>query len=271
MWGKKDESSNPFISWMEMSMQTAIDGIYLKSPCAEEIVPMIKDFFKKSMSANIKWDDNLRVPYHVEDIADIVTNLAHNTRSYERFTDEDMSSFIKIFNELDALREEALLCYSQFKYKYDLSSKISCISEMIKQNMLGTHDSLENHKNWRDGMIFQSYENLWKVIHRVNTEWEELCGRGFSLRVFYDYRDAFEYDRRIGQEQTEDEKLKTFMALLDGTMKFVPVYEHKAVCFKVVENDFKEVVTHTFENRYDKPYRLRQEGEKITQCEATEN
>lgn len=261
MFGRKD---NPFISRMTDYMNVAIEGRYSPTPCAEEIRPMIEAFFKKSMKAKVKWDGS-SVCWYIENITEIVKYLAKNTRNYEKLSAEDVASLKKIFDELDALHVESLECNSQSRYKDNLGSKISCISEIVCKNMVGMHDSEEKHDNYRDGMIFQSYEDLWKIIHRVNIEWNELCDRGFSLRVFYDYWESFKYDRAAGLEKTEEEKLATFMAVLDGKKKFVPIYENRPVCFKVVDNDFEGEIVNTFENRYSKPYRMRQDGEEV-QC-----
>lgn len=257
MFGK----DNPFISRMMSNMYDAIEGKYSKTPCAEEIVPMIKDFFKKSTDAKIQWN-GAGVCWHIERITEAASYLAQNTRNYENLSNEDVASLKKLFIEFNTLHAEALKLNSQSKYKDYLSQKISCISEMICKNMVGMHDSAEKHDNYRDGMIFQSYENLWKVIHRVNTEWDELCSRGFSLRVFYDYWESFKYDRAANQEKTEEEKLETFMALLDGKLKFVPVYNHIPICFTVVDNDFEGEIVNTYENSYSKPYRMCQSGEE---------
>ena len=259
MFGKKD---NPFIYRMTGYMNDALRGSYRDVPCAEEIRPMIEAFFKKSMKAKVKWD-GAGVCWHIENITEIVKYLAMNTRNYEKLSAEDVASLKKIFEELDKLHAEAIQHNSQSRHKDDLSKKISCISEMVCKNMVGMHDSQEKHEDYRDGMIFQSYEDLWKVIHRVNAEWNELCNRGFSLRVFYDYWESFKYDRRVGQHKTEEEKLETFMAVLDGKKKFVPIYEHRPVCFKVVDNDFEGEIVNTFENQYSKPYRMRQSGEEV--------
>lgn len=241
-------------------MSDALEGKYYPAkPCADEIRPMIEAFFEKSMNAKVDWDGGASVCSHIERITEIVYYLSKNTRNYEKLSNEDVASLKKIFEELDALHAEALKNNSQSDW---LRSKISCISEMLCKNMVGMYDSVEEHENYRDGMIFQNYEDLWKVIHRVNTEWDELCSRGFSLRVFYDYWESFEYDQSLGLEKTEEEKLKTFMALLDGKMKFVPVYEHKPICYRVVDKDFKGEFVNTFENRYSKPYGMRQSGEE---------
>lgn len=267
MFGRKN---NPFISQMSDNMRKAMDGSYRHVPCAEEIIPMLEDFFVKSTNAIVEWDKNSEVCWHIEKLTEIMQHIAMNTRNYEKLSNEDVTALRKIFEELNVLLTEAVKLNFLSDCKNDFRNKIDCIDEIICKNMVGMHDSEEKHDNYRDGMIFQNYEDLWKVIHRINTEWDQLCNRGFSLRVFYDYWESFKYDRLYYSEKAEEEKLGTFMALLDGKMKFVPVYEHRPVSFKVVDNDFEGEIINTFENRYSKPYRLRQESEEVTQCVATE-
>ena len=272
MFGKNSKKDNPFISRMTGYMNSAMECSYHKVSCAEEIKPMIKDFFKKSMSAEVNWEDCGGVCWHIENITEAVQYLAENTRNYERMSEEDFKVFQKIFEEFDVLHDEALKLNSQSEYKDYLSYKISCITEILCKNHVGMHDSEEQHEYWRDGMIFQNYENLWKVIHRVNTEWDDLRSRGFSLRVFYDFWDVFKYDRSRGEEMSEKEKIKTFMALLDGKMKFIPVYRHeyRPIGFKVVDNDFDDEIVYTSDAKNNKSHRMRQVGEEATPCATTE-
>lgn len=265
MLEKNSKKDNPFILRMTRYMNSAMESSSYHVSCAEEIKPMIKDFFKKSMSAKINWEDVGIECSNIEGITKAVQFLAENTRNYERMSEEDFKVFQKIFEEFDVLHDEALKLNSQSEYK-DFYYKISCIQEILCKNQIFTHDSEEQHEYWRDGMIFQNYENLWKVIHRVNTEWNELCSRGFSIKVFLDFLSAFSYDRMRGKEMSEEEKFKTFMALLDGKMKLIPVYlqEYRPLGFKVVDNDFDDEIVYTSDVKYNKSHRMRQVGEEAT-------
>ncbi len=270
MFGKCAKKDNPFISRMAGYMDKAMECSYYHVSCAEEIKPIIKAFFRKAMSSKVNWEDGGRVCWNIENITEAVQYLAENTRHYERMSKAEVKIFRKILEEFDALYTEALNSNSQ--HNEYLSNKISCISEIVCKNHVEMHDSEEHHENWRDGMIFQNYEDLWKVIHRVNTEWEELCSRGFSLSVFYDFWDVFKYDRSRGEEMSEEEKIKAFMALLDGKMKFIPVYRHEysLLGFKVVDNDFGDEIVYTSDAKNKKSHRMRQVGEEATSCETTE-
>lgn len=198
----------------------AINSPYSSTSCADEIVHRISTLAENCMNARVKWN-GAAVCWQLEEIVKILPYLAQNTRNYQKLSDEDMASLEKIFEELNELRSEVILRNSQFRCKDELSNKIGCISEILQKNKFGLHDSAVSEGNWRDGMLFQSYENLWKVIHRVNTEWEELWSRGFSVNVFIQYWLMFQSERGNGVEKSEKEKLKEFMELLDGKMRYV--------------------------------------------------
>lgn len=268
MFGQKAKD-NPFISRMTEYMNRAMECSYYHVSCAEEIKPMLKAFFKKAMSAKVNWEDGGDVCWLINNITEAAQHLAVNTRNYEKMSNKDVTVFQKIFEELNALYDEILKLNPQSRYKNYLSDKISCISEIACKNYVGMHDSKEEHEHWRDRMIFQDYESLWKVIHRVNTEWDELCSRGFSRRVFYYFWDVFKYDRHRGEEMSEEEKIKTFMALLDGKMKFILVYryEYKPLGFKVVDNDFDDEIFYTSDFKKIKSCCMRQVGEEATPYE----
>ena len=233
---------------------------YHSASCAKELKPMLDAFFNKAMSA-VEWncEDNDALFRYIQNIAEVAQYLAENTRNYQRLKKEEIEVLHKIFGELDALLEEARKHdYSQFSYKDDLNLKISCISEIIYKNQVGISE--EDHENWRDGMIFQDYESLWKVIYRINREWDELRSRGFSLEVFNDFYTAFNYDRSRGEEMSEDGKINTFMALLDGEMKFVPVYRktYSMIGLKVVDRKAGNKIVLISKLKLHKPHCMRQ-------------
>ncbi len=263
MFGKR-KKENHFISRITDYMNRTNYHV----SCAKQTEPMFNAFFKKTMSAKANWKDgNGRSWDGIIETA--VRYLAMNTRNYERMSEEEVKVFQKIFREFDALHVEALNLNSQSQNKGELMNKLICISEIIRINRIGMHDLDEQHEYWRDGMIFQNYENLWKVIHRVNTEWDELCSRGFPLKICQYFYDVCEYARSCGEEMQEEDKIKTFMALLDGKMKIIPVYRHeyRPLGFKVVDNDFDDEIIYTFDVKNNKSYRMRQVGEEVDSCQ----
>ncbi len=263
MFGKR-KKENHFISRITDYMNRTNYHV----SCAKQTEPMFNAFFKKTMSAKTNWKDRNGRSWDGT-IETAVRYLAMNTRNYERMSEEEVKVFQKIFEEFDLLHAEALKLNSQSQNKGYLMNKLICISEIIRINRIGMHDLDEQHEHWRDGMIFQNYENLWKVIHRVNTEWDELCSRGFPLKICQYFYDVCEYAKSCGEEMQEEDKIKTFMALLDGKMKIIPVYRHEysPLGFKVVDNDFDDEIIYTFDVKNNKSYRMRQVGEEVDSCQ----
>ena len=149
--------------------------------------------------------------------------------------------------------------------EHKIGAKINCISEILAKNAVGVRyveDAENKPENWRDGMIFQSYESLWTVIHRVNHEWAELCMRKFSLNVFYDFWSVFKLERTLNKEKTEEEKLMEFMAILDGTKKFVPIYALQPIGFKILDSDFYGTIISCEKSTRRDSYQLFPKNEK---------
>lgn len=267
MFGKRTRKENHFISRKTDYMNRTNYHV----SCAKQTELMFNDFFKKLMSAKANWKDKNGRTWDIT-IENAVRYLAMNTRNYEKMSEEEVKAFQKIFEEFDSLHDEALNLSSQSQNKEYLMNKLICISEIIRINSIGMHDSEEQHEHWRDGMIFQNYKNLWKVIHRVNTEWGDFCSRGFPLKICQYFYDVCEYARSCGEEMQEEDKIKVFMALFDGKMKIIPVYRHEytPLGFKVVDNDFDDEIIYTFDVKSNKSYRMRQVGEEVASCTITE-
>ena len=272
MFGKN--KNNNFFSRMTNYISRAMENSSHHAACAEEIRPMLKDFLKKVMSTDVDWNSVGNVCWNIENITKAVQYLAENTRNYQKMSDEDIEAFKKIFEEIYALYDETLKKKDQDE---NIADKISCISEIANKNKTGMHDSPMSHEYWKDGMIFQNYENLWKIIHRVNTEWDELCSRGFSVKIFYQFWEAFKYDKasskeRAGKEMSEQEKIEFFMELLDGKMKFVPVYQHeyRFLGFKVVDKKEEDEVVYISNKRSASSCCMRQAEGKEKTGETTE-
>ncbi len=213
----KKETTLPYLSRMLNYMTNAIECSCHYVSCAEEIKPMINAFFKKAISARIVFEHDMIVCQSIEYISEAVAHLASNTRNYEKMSKKEVEIFHQIFEEFDLLFLEALKFDTKFLFESYFSIKLYCILEFLYNNHVGMHDSEKCHENWRDGMLFQDYENLWKVIHLINTDFFDLLyQRGFSTEFVYKFWDSFITNIDHGKEMSEEEKIETFMSLLDG-------------------------------------------------------
>lgn len=248
--------SNPIIHLLNKQMNRIINGSIIGTPCAKELKPLVYEFFVKLIESPIKWNEENQIWWNrVSGIGDAVQYLCINTERYS-VGKKDVEPFKKLFNELEQLRDEVLKAYSQGRDDNEINTKIDVIAEIICKNTVNTVSNGGNVRG-RTGMMFENYENLWKVIHRINNEWDDLRARGFNLQVFYDFYESLSYMRWIDAEQSDEEKLNSFMGILDGTKKFVLVYEHKPVCYKVAElnGEDREVVEMPIMH-YMKPYQM---------------
>ena len=245
---KKQQKQTPFMERMTRYRFLALEGESTIGPCAKELVPNIESFFESAKNieeAQAKRKDSDWAKRRlVSDVISLcVVNLAHTTREGEKISEKEIGYINKIFEEIHSLVDETLRCDSKECLDNVVEPKVMEISEILSGNMMLLQVAgreLIDPENWRSGLVFQKYEDIWKVIHRVNTEWEDLCSRGFRSKVVTDYFETFRYEVRRGIVRSEEEKFSNFMAVLDGEMKFVPVYELRPKCFKVVGKNEKE-------------------------------
>lgn len=92
-------------------------------------------------------------------------------------------------------------------------------------------------RNPVDGRMFQSFVSIYKLFYKLHKEWDDLCQRGFTVQVFYDYMECFYYERKSGSEKSEKDKLKELFSIMDGKLKFQLVYEKLSMRFAVVPLD----------------------------------
>lgn len=256
---------NVFVSRMLANMVEALEGRYSRKPCAKEIQMELEEFCKSVITLPIEWDGN-EVCWSLERLVECAKYLSENVPNFATYSKEEVTAINKIFDELVFIRQELMQVYdSGENAEHKIGAKINCISEILAKNAVGARyveDAENKPENWRDGMIFQSYESLWTVIHRVNHEWAELCMRRFSLNVFYDFWSVFKLERTLNKEKTEEEKLMEFMAILDGTKKFVPIYALQPIGFKILDSDFDETIISCEKSTRRDSYQLFPKNEK---------
>lgn len=256
---------NVFVSRMVANMVEALEGRYSRKPCAKEIRMELEKFCKSVIALPIEWDGN-EVCWSLERLVECAKHLSENVPNFATYSKEDVTAINKIFDELIFIRQELMQVYdSGGNAEHKIGAKINCISEILAKNAVGARYveyAGNKPENWRDGMIFQSYESLWAVIHRVNHEWAELCMRKFSLNVFYDFWSVFKLERTLNKEKTEEEKLMEFMAILDGTKKFVPIYALQPIGFKILDSDFDRTIISCEKSTRRDSYQLFPKNEK---------
>lgn len=247
--------------------QDAINGMPYNEKCSKDIIPFISEAFKK-IKENRYIFEGKDISRHVEKIAILIRNLACNTHKNEIMNNKDLKSISQIFFDVvyvlfDEVKTNAFASEEDKNILYD---KINCISEIVYANMFGNR--FQNHfqdvianDNIHDGKIFQNYENLLKVITYITKNFKSLTKRGFTLNVFRNFENSFRYDRRHKCEKTEEEKFNMFMGILNGSMKFKPIYEVRTVAYAVVPVDFNDNIVKYSNMGLLNEYALKREDE----------
>ena len=215
---------------IESNRHKALTGGNLCTKCSPEVVPLVNIFFDNCIE-KCRGSHNYFYRKNVLDITRIMIELASHTCYYEFTSEISFDFFKKIIGELTSLLDEATSPKSSHP---KTEKKIDCILDVVIKNYICMPYPVKP-ENPKAGMLFRTYEALWKVIHRINTEWDELVSRGFSKRIFSYYFKSFDYNRFLGKEKSEGEKLQLFIDILDGKMKIVPVWNIMA--YTVVPKD----------------------------------
>ncbi|MBE5821232.1 MAG: hypothetical protein E7311_01415 [Clostridiales bacterium] len=190
--------------------------------CAKEIEPFIRKYFKKFREQNFTTDNitNSKVDYELFRITEMIYYLSMNTIEGRKIGKRELKAIEAIFNLLYDWFDDV----TQRKMFHD-ETKMCCIKRILETNQICRNFRSSKDLNYdkiRKAMMFEDYEDLYKVIKRINDEWEELLSRGFVyIRVIDDFDAVLRHTKK---ERTEKEKMKLFMGVLDGKFKFKPVY-----------------------------------------------
>lgn len=232
--------------------EKGLEGSPYQRGISESIASTYSNFFLKLKNTNIDWRGfKTHEARYFEEILEFATHVTLNTREGEIIVGDELEYLKSIFKDIDKLVEYVT---SHKTYNKEFSDMLLCLREIACKNMIHIPNgkvTLENPIN-TFGKIFETYEYLYKVLHRVYKDWANLTSRGFSLQTFYCFHDSFEYNlHRTDFRQTADDKFNGFMGLLDGKNKLVPQYEFKAVSYQPVPIDFQGQLVRTVSSQYD--------------------
>lgn len=195
--------------------------------------------------------------------------VAKNTENVS-LNGKEITCIQRICEELEAIYNE-IIDSDDKSLKKDLGDKVFFIIQVFYCNSSKINLRSYSYESVRKYLIMKSYRSLLEITHRINTEWEDLCSRGLVIEVITDYFDSIPYD----SDMSEEEKLDTFMKMLDGEMKFVPTYQltYNFTGYKLLpySSTTKEVVNDELVKEVHKQYKIRRPGEQMTESKATEN
>lgn len=216
---------------------------------SESIRPLIQDFCTKCIKSKIKFNGQI-IGRYMNELIEIAMYFASNTSKGEKIDGEDLKCIKAIMAELEKLYNEIIKSKFPKNEGSYYGKKLALISEIFCKNTVSMERN--NEENIHYGKIFERYKDLYLIISLVNNNYDELLEKGVELStLWYPFFDVVQNRRNEGKPLSEDEKMKYFIALINGSMKFHPVYEHKAVGYTIVQSDYSRVIVNTKSTEYD--------------------
>ena len=206
--------------------------------------------FKDRIIAEIKKEPSSRKCIGLKKISILIVEIAKISCTCKEISETQINSFKKIFKIVYEIFSE--ITYWE-KYDTSMEEKIETLIELAKVSAI----RLETY----DGKyltLFSDIEDIREIMKRIHLQWLLLKDAGLSKKVIEDFYGSFRYQVKYLKQNRNDENFKMFIGILEGTMKFEPVYQIQAVNFKVVPSDSEKVSSiRNVETKYDKGYKLK--------------
>ena len=186
---------------------------------------------------------------NVVSIAEAGLYAGLNTFPEQDVSEADYKCIKQIFVELENLLDETLINARPLTVRIvdgkiehssmegqsvNLEEKIACISKILYCNQAKARcmRSIASRTVPRCDVILWKYEELWHVIGYMIEKWNDLKKRGYSAEVYGAYVESCEFGKSGS---------KTFMSLLEGRSKLIPVYRYTMVGYTTVDTEASDV------------------------------
>ena len=208
--------------------------------------------FKDRIIAEIKKEPSSRKCIGLKKISILIVETAKISCICKEISETQINSFKKIFKIVDEIFSE--ITYWE-KYDTNMEEKIETLIELAKVSAI----RLETYDR-KYLTLFSDIEDVREIMKRIHLQWSLLKDAGLSKKVIEDFYGSFRYQVKHLKQNRNDENFKIFIGILEGTMKFEPVYQIQAVNFKVVPSDLEKDIFSSIRNvetKYDKGYKLK--------------
>lgn len=208
--------------------------------------------FKGRIIAEIKKEPSSRKCIGLKKISILIVETAKISCICKEISETQINSFKKIFKIVDEIFSE--ITYWE-KYDTNMEEKIETLIELAKVSAI----RLETYDR-KYLTLFSDIEDVREIMKRIHLQWSLLKDAGLSKKVIEDFYGSFRYQVKHLKQNRNDENFKIFIGILEGTMKFEPVYQIQAVNFKVVPSDSEKDIFSSIRNvetKYDKGYKLK--------------
>ncbi|MBR2744541.1 MAG: hypothetical protein IKE01_04525 [Clostridia bacterium] len=240
---------------------------------SKDISPLVEHFFDTCIRVISCVNENdWNVIRNVKAIAEAGLYLSLNTFQNQSIAADEYACINEMYKELEKLLDDSLANARPLTVKIgkggklehvrtdsenltDWEDKIYCISMVLFHNQEEARSYPVSNRPDFKYMVFQSYNSLKCVISKLNTEWNALVRRGFSLEMYDAYRQSVMYEVKHGNNLSGARRYVGFMELLSGESKLIPVYKYVCVGYTLV-SDTDSDIARIEPNKSEKVFRM---------------
>ncbi len=208
--------------------------------------------FKDRIIAEIKKEPSSKKCIGLKKISILIVEIAKISCTCKEISETQINSFKKIFKIVDEIFSE--ITYWE-KYDTNMEEKLETLIELAKVSAI----RLETYDG-KNLTLFSDIEDIREIMKRIHLQWSLLKDAGLSKKVIEDFYGSFRYQVKYLKQSSNDENFKKFIGILEGTMKFEPVYQIQAVNFKVVPSDSEKDIFSSIsivQTKYEQGYKLK--------------
>ncbi len=155
-----------------------------------------------------------------------------------------------IISELESIYVKIINSNSHDKSDYYFN-RINFITLIFDRNVNGIY-LYHDGNGYRRGKAFESYKNLYFIINLVNEYYDELVKKGFKSPIVW-YQTVWSPFLEVVEKNlmSEEEKIKAFLGLVNGTMKFHPVYKYEVVGYVIKPIEYDKTIGYDKKWHYE--------------------
>lgn len=244
MFDKSTSSKGSYYQLLSIIKTQTLSGCNRRIGISKDFLPLTTSFYEKIENSDINWNDQLSTIF--TNIANVVMELVYTSKAGQTISIAEMEGILKIFDAISSVTDSSIEILSitnnrEKNHKWQ--------AQFDKINFL--HFILTNHT------IFNGYEDLGVIFDYLNTNWDDLISRGLSKKVITDFKASLDYNEKNHNAIAKNERIKLLLNIFDGSMKFQPQYEMKAVSYQIVPTDSDESFISNIGTEFSKGYSLK--------------
>lgn len=239
-----EKKANSYFQLFSIIKSQTLSGCNRRIGVSKDFLPLTTSFFEKVENANINWDDQHSTIF--TNMANIVMELVYTTKAGEKIMDVHMDDLNGIFNTFNTLVDNATEILSISEHRVRTRSWQSLFDQISFLQLI-----ISNFK------LFNGYADINTLFSYVNENWIDLVKRGLTKKVMSDFVACISYNAQHKNIIPKDKRVDLFIHVLDGSMKFEPQYEMKAVSYQIVPIDSDESFVSNIDSEYSKGYSLK--------------